>query len=157
MATLETQGRPARLLLVEDNYADVLLTREAFRTAKVANALDVAADGEEALSMLRLEGRHARRPRPDLILLDLNLPRMDGREMLDALRADHELQGIPVIVTAGSKADIDALKASDLQANGYIVKPIDFDRLQEVVAALDSLWFTVVVLPRTQTIGPAHA
>ena len=145
--TISTVGRTAELLLVEDNYGDVLLTREAFRSAKVANNLSVAGDGEEALRMLRREGDYADHPRPDLILLDLNLPRMDGRAVLQAVKADPALRTIPVVVLTSSKADIDILKSYELKANGYIVKPVDFDRLREIVASLESFWFTVVVLP----------
>jgi chemotaxis family two-component system response regulator Rcp1 len=155
--TIEARGRPAQLLLVEDNYGDVLLTREAFRGAKLSNNLSVAGDGEEALSMLRREGCHAGQPTPDVILLDLNLPRMDGREVLQAIKADPELRRIPVIVLTSSKAEVDILKTYDLGANGYIVKPVTFDRLQEIVASIESFWFTVVVLSTTSVCEPVHA
>jgi len=145
--TIESRGRPAELLLVEDNYGDVLLTRQAFQSARVMNNLSVAGDGEEAMAMLRREGAHAAHPRPDVILLDLNLPRMDGREVLHAIKTDPDLQRIPVIVLTSSKADIDILKSYELNANGYIVKPVTFERLQEVVASIETFWFTVVVLP----------
>lgn len=145
--TIKGLGRPAELLLVEDNYGDVLLTREAFRDAKIANHLSVAGDGEEALRRLRREEGFGDHPRPDLILLDLNLPRMDGREVLQAIRSDPGLARIPVIVLTSSKAEVDILKSYDLKANGYIVKPVDFDRLKEVVASIECFWFTVVVLP----------
>ena len=145
--TVACQGRPAELLLVEDNYGDVLLTREAFLSGSLSNNLAVAGDGEVALAMLRREGPHAGQPRPDLILLDLNLPRMDGREVLQALKSDPDLQRIPVIVLTSSKAEIDILKSYQLNANGYIVKPVTFERLQEIVASIQSFWFTVVVLP----------
>jgi CheY-like chemotaxis protein len=151
MQTIEFLGRAAELLLVEDNYGDVLLVREAFRSAKIRNNLAVARDGEEALRILRREGLHADRPRPDLILLDLNLPRMDGREVLQAIKADPVLQPIPVIVMTSSKAEVDVLKSYQLSANGYIVKPVDFERLQEIVASLEMFWFTVVVLAPPQT------
>ena len=145
--TIEALGRPAQLLLVEDNSGDVMLTRAAFQDAKVANNLTVAKDGEQAMSMLRRTGPYGNQPVPDLILLDLNLPRMDGREVLQAIRSDPTLSRIPVIVLTSSYADTDILKSYDLQANGYIVKPVDFERLQEVVASIESFWFTVVVLP----------
>jgi CheY-like chemotaxis protein len=144
--TIEAAGRPAELLLVEDNYGDVLLTREAFRSARINNNLAVAGDGEQALAMLRREGEFASQPRPDLILLDLNLPRLDGREVLTAIKSDPALQRIPVIVLTSSKADIDVLKSYELQANGYIVKPVNFERLQEIVGSLETFWFSVVVL-----------
>ena len=145
--TLRALGRPAELLLVEDNHGDVMLTREAFRDAKIANNLSVAGDGEEAMRMLTRQGSHADHPTPDLILLDLNLPRMDGREVLQTIRADPRLERIPVIILTSSNADIDILKSYDLKANGYIVKPVDFERLKEIVSSIESFWFTVVVLP----------
>jgi|SRR5580700_4453920 CheY-like chemotaxis protein len=147
--TVEDRGRPAELLLVEDNYGDVLLTQEAFRSAKIGNNLAVAVDGEEALAMLRKEGRYHAQPTPDLILLDLNLPRMDGREVLKTVKSDPVLHTIPVIVLTSSSAEIDVLRSYELMANGYIVKPVTFDRLKEVVALIESFWFTVVVLPAT--------
>ena len=145
--TLDSRGRPAELLLVEDNYGDVLLTQEACQNTRMPNNLAVAGDGEEALAMLRREGRYADHPRPDLILLDLNLPRMDGREVLQTIKSDPALQRIPVIVLTSSAAEIDVLKSYDLKANSYIVKPVNFDRLQEIVASIESFWLTVVALP----------
>jgi CheY-like chemotaxis protein len=150
--TVEARGRPVELLLVEDNYGDVLLTREAFQGAKIANNLAVAADGEEAMGMLRRQAPYADQRRPDLILLDLNLPRMDGREVLQAIRGDPQLQQIPVVVLTSSNAEIDILKSYELKANGYIVKPVTFERLMEIIASLESFWFTVVVLP-TEVVG----
>ena len=155
--TIEWLGRPAELLLVEDNYGDVLLVREAFLSAKIRNNLAVAGDGEEASSVLRREGAHADKPRPDLILLDLNLPRMDGREVLQAIKADQELQPIPVIVMTSSRAETDILKSYQLSASGYIVKPVDFGRLQEIVAWLESFWFAVVVLPQATVCAANRA
>jgi CheY-like chemotaxis protein len=154
--TVETRGRPAELLLVEDNYGDVLLAREAFRSAKIGNNLTVAGDGEEAMSLLRKEGRFAGRPTPDLILLDLNLPRMDGREVLKAIKSDPQLQLIPVIVLTSSSAEIDVVRSYELKANGYVVKPINFERLQEIVSLIESFWFTVVVLPTTCSVEQAR-
>jgi two-component system, chemotaxis family, response regulator Rcp1 len=151
MPTVKSLGRPAELLLVEDNYGDALLVREAFRSAKVRNNLTVVGDCREALSLLRREGPHVRKPKPDLILLDLNLPRSGSCEVLEAVRADPELQLIPVIVMTSSKADIDGFKSHQLGANGYIVKPVDFERLREVVASLEQLWLTVVVLAQPQS------
>jgi len=157
MPTIELLGRAAELLLVEDNDGDVLLVREAFRSAKIRNNLSVAGDGEEALCVLRREGSYAARPLPDLILLDLNLPRMDGREVLQAIKADPELRTIPVIVMTSSNAEIDVLKSYQLSANGYIVKPVDFERLQEIVASLESFWFSVVVMAPLQAFEAADA
>lgn len=155
--TIERLGRPAELLLVEDNDGDVLLTREAFRSAKIANNLTVAGDGEAALRLLRREGPHAQQARPDLILLDLNLPRMDGRELLQEVKSDPRLQQIPVIVLTSSKADIDILKSYQLNANGYIVKPVDFESLEEIVSSIESFWFSVVVLSPHFTAEHSHA
>jgi two-component system response regulator len=109
------------------------------------------------MTMLRREGVYAQQPRPDVILLDLNLPRMDGREVLQAIKSDPNLQRIPVIVLTSSKADIDILKSYELNANGYIVKPVTFERLQEIVASIESFWFTVVVLPMTPAIEHIRA
>jgi len=155
--TVESRGKPAELLLVEDNYGDVLLTRQAFLNARVNNNLTVAGDGEAAMAMLRREPPFANQARPDVILLDLNLPRMDGREVLQAIKTDPNLQRIPVIILTSSKADIDILKSYELNANGYIVKPVTFERLQEVVAAIESFWFTVVVLPTAPAIEQTRA
>ena len=155
--TAQSQARPAELLLVEDNYGDVLLTREAFRGGRISNNLAVAGDGEVAMAMLRREAPYTMQPRPDVILLDLNLPRMDGREVLHAIKTDPALQRIPVIILSSSKAEIDILKSYELNANGYIVKPVTFERLQEVVAAIESFWFTVVVLPTSVGAELTHA
>jgi CheY-like chemotaxis protein len=155
--TIEARGRSAELLLIEDNYGDVLLTREAFRSARISNNLAVAGDGEEALAMLRREGPYADQAMPDVILLDLNLPRMDGREVLQVIKNDPRLQRIPVIVLSSSKADVDILKTYDLGANGYIVKPVTFERLQEIVASIESFWFSVVVLSTTPVCEPVRA
>jgi chemotaxis family two-component system response regulator Rcp1 len=144
--SIEDLGRRAELLLVEDNYGDVLLTREAFRSAKLSNNLAVAGDGEEALMMLRRQGPYAAQPKPDLVLLDLNLPRMDGREVLKTVKSDPVLRTIPVIVLTSSKAEIDILKSYKLNANGYIVKPVNFEQLLEIVASIETFWFSVVVL-----------
>jgi CheY-like chemotaxis protein len=155
--TVEARGRPAELLLIEDNYGDVLLTREAFRSAKLGNNLAVAADGEIALAMLRRQGSYVNQPTPDVILLDLNLPRMDGREVLQAIKGDPQFQRIPVIVLTSSRAEIDILKTYELGANGYIVKPVTFERLQEIVASIESFWFSVVVLAGVSSLAQTRA
>jgi|SRR5665213_597947 chemotaxis family two-component system response regulator Rcp1 len=155
--TFESRGRPAQLLLIEDNHGDALLTREAFRAAKIANRLSVARDGEEAMSMLGRQGLHADQPRPDLIMLDLTLPRMDGRAVLEAIKGDAGLRSIPVIMLTGSQADIDICKSYELRANGYIVKPINFDRLQEIVTSIESFWLNLVVLPATPAFEQTRA
>jgi chemotaxis family two-component system response regulator Rcp1 len=145
--TLDRLGRPIELLLVEDNYGDVLLTREACASSNTPIKVAVAEDGEQALSMLRREGRHAEQARPDLILLDLNLPRMDGREVLRTIKGDPSLGRIPVIVLTSSAAEIDVLKSYDLKANSYIVKPSNFDQLQGIVDTIESYWLNIVAHP----------
>jgi CheY-like chemotaxis protein len=136
-----------RILMVEDNEGDVLLTTEAFRAAKVANNISVARDGVEAMDFLHRRGAFASAPRPDLILLDLNLPRRDGRQVLADIKADADLRSIPVVILTSSKAEEDVVKAYELAANCYITKPVDFSSLMRVVNAIESFWLTVVSLP----------
>ena len=144
---IETYARPVELLLVEDNDGDVLLTRETLRGAKITNTLTVASDGEEALGRLKGWAPFEGCLRPDVILLDLNLPRMDGRELLKTIRADPELRAIPVLVLTGSDSDVEMLAVRRLQADGFIVKPIDFDRLTRALSSIPAFGFTLVVLP----------
>ncbi len=141
------QGRPIVILLVEDNAGDVRLTREAFREGKVGNELAVATDGVEALAFLRREPPHANAPRPDLILLDLNIPKMDGRQVLAEIKSDPSLRRIPVVILTTSKAEEDVARSYDLHANCYITKPVDFDKFLAVVRSIDDFWLTVVDLP----------
>ncbi len=136
------------ILLVEDNPGDVDLTREALEDAKVRNCLHVAEDGEEALDFLYKRGKFAGVPRPDLILLDLNLPKKDGREVLKEIKADPELTDIPVVVLTTSQADEDILRAYQLHANCYISKPVNFKQFLTVVKAIEEFWLTVVKLPK---------
>ncbi|MFY0583805.1 response regulator [Cystobacter fuscus] len=143
----ESLGRPIEILLVEDNPGDVRLTIEALKEGKVSSRLSVARDGVEALAFLRREGAHASAPRPDLILLDLNLPRRDGREVLAEIKADAELRRIPVVVLTTSKAEEDILRTYDLHANCYINKPVDLDQFISVVRSIDDFWLSVVRLP----------
>ncbi len=135
------------ILLVEDNPGDADLVREALRDNKVCNELHVMPDGVEALAFLRRQGRHARAPRPDLILLDLNLPRKDGREVLQEIKADHDLKRIPVVVLTTSKQEQDILSAYNLNANCYVTKPMDLDQFLHVVRSIDTFWFSIVSLP----------
>lgn len=135
------------ILLVEDSPGDVRLTREALREARVANRLSVVGDGIETMQFLRQEGKYATAPRPDLILLDLNLPRMDGREVLAAIKADPSFRTIPVVVLTTSEAESDVLRSYDLHANCYLVKPVDVDRFFEQVGRLEGFWLAVVRLP----------
>lgn len=140
-------GRPIEILLVEDNPGDVRLTIESLRETKVRNNLRVARDGVEALAMLRREGPHAEFVRPDLILLDLNLPRKDGREVLADIKADPQLRTIPVVVLTTSRAEQDVLRSYELQANCYITKPVDLEQFMTVVRSIEDFWLTIVTLP----------
>ena len=140
-------SRPVEILLVEDNPGDVRLTREALREGKVRNNLHVAADGVEALHFLRKEGRFADAVRPDLILLDLNLPKKDGREVLEDIKSDPDLRYIPVVVLTSSQAEQDILRAYDLHANCSVTKPVDLDQFIHVVRSIEDFWFTIVKLP----------
>jgi len=140
-------GRPIEILLVEDNPGDVRLTREALRDARVNHNLNVVMDGVAALEFLHRQGQHGEAPRPDVILLDLNLPRKDGREVLAEIKNDEHLRRIPVVVLTTSQAEEDILRAYDLRANCYVAKPVDLDQFIEVVQAIDIFWFTIVALP----------
>ena len=140
--------RPIDILLVEDSPTDVLLAREALEHAKVLNTLHVVDDGVEAIQFLRREPPFENVPRPDLILLDLNLPRKDGREVLADIKTDEHLKRIPVVVLTTSQAEEDVHKAYGLHANCYISKPVDFHQFTNVVRAIESFWFTVVSLPQ---------
>jgi two-component system, chemotaxis family, response regulator Rcp1 len=142
-----TVSRPIEVLLVEDNPGDVRLTREALKEGKVSNNLAVAENGVEALAYLRREGQYVDSVRPDLILLDLNLPRKDGREVLEEIKADASLRNIPVVVLTSSEAEQDILRAYELHANCYISKPVDLDQFVKVVKSIEDFWFTIVKLP----------
>ena len=145
--TGRADGKPIEILMVEDNLGDIRLAKEALAEAKVRNNMAVAEDGEEAMGILRREGKYAEAPRPDLILLDLNLPKKDGREVLSEIKDDPQLRRIPVVVLTTSQAEQDIVKSYDLHANAYVVKPVELNRFIDVVKAVDSFWFTVVVLP----------
>ncbi len=138
---------PIEILLIEDSAADVRLTMEALKEAKVANRLSVVDDGVKAIDFLYRRGAYADAPMPDLILLDLNLPRKDGREVLAEIKADVNLRRIPVVVLTTSHAEEDILRAYDLHANCYITKPVDFDQFMVVVQTIEDFWLTVVKLP----------
>ena len=140
--------RPIEVLLVEDDPGDVMMTREAFQDYKLHNQLHVVSDGAEAMAFLRQEGEYAGRPRPDLVLLDLNLPRMDGRQVLEAIKSDPELASIPVVVLTTSENEDDVLRSYSLHANAYVTKPVDFARFIEVIRQIDDFFVTVVRLPR---------
>jgi len=138
---------PIEVLLVEDDPGDILMTREAFDEHKVRNRLNVVSDGVEALAYLRREGKYADAVRPDLVLLDLNLPRRDGREVLAEIKKDEDLHHIPVVVLTTSQADEDILCSYQLHANSYVSKPVDFDRFISVVRQIDDFFVSVVKLP----------
>jgi CheY-like chemotaxis protein len=139
--------RPIEILLVEDNPGDVRLTREIFKAARIRNIIHTVEDGVEAMEYLRNQGKYADAAKPDLILLDLNLPRKDGREVLAEIKTDDELKRIPVVVLTISKAEEDILKTYSLHANCYITKPVDLDQFIKVVASIEDFWLSVVKLP----------
>ena len=143
----EINAKPVEVLLVEDNPGDVRLTREALKDSKVLNKLHVVEDGEAALAFLRQEGAYANAPRPDLILLDLNMPRKDGREVLSIIKADENLKQIPVVILTTSDSEEDILKSYNLNANCYVTKPVDFEKFIMVVKAIEEFWLTIVKLP----------
>lgn len=135
------------ILIVEDNPADLRLTVEAFKDANILNHINVAKDGVEAMAFLRHEGNYNDAPRPDLILLDLNMPKMDGREVLKKIKNDSELKRIPVVVLTTSADDKDVLRAYDSFVNAYVTKPVDLDQFMKIVKAIDDFWLSVVKLP----------
>ncbi len=140
-------GEPVEILLVEDNAGDVRLTREAFKEGRVRNNLYVVTDGVDAMAFLRREGPYATMPHPDLILLDLNLPRKDGRQVLAEIKQDPDLKRIPVVVLTTSQAEEDILKSYNLHANCYITKPVDLGKFLSVIRSLENFWLTIVRLP----------
>ena len=140
-------GKPVEILLVEDNLGDVRLTQEALNDGKVRNNMHVVEDGVEAVAFLRREGKYADAPRPDLILLDLNMPKKDGREVLAEIKTDEDRKRIPVVVLTTSKAEQDIFRAYDQHANCYITKPVDLDQFIKIVKGIEEFWFTIVKLP----------
>ncbi len=138
---------PIEILLVEDNTGDVRLTQEALKEAKVHNHLTVASDGVEALAILRKQGNYAAAVTPDIILLDLNLPKMSGTEVLAQIKKDEALKQIPVVIVTSSKAEEDVAKSYNLHANCYVTKPIDLDQFIKMVRSIEDFWFTIVRLP----------
>ncbi len=143
----ETGGKVIDILLVEDNPGDVRLAREALKESKIRNTLYVVEDGVEAMDFLRRRGRHPGAPRPDLILLDLNLPRKSGREVLAEVKADEDLKRVPVVILTVSKAEEDIVKCYDHHANCYITKPLDFNQFMNVTKSIEEFWLTIVKLP----------
>jgi CheY-like chemotaxis protein len=140
--------QPIEVLLVEDDPGDVLMTREAFANYRIANRLNVVTNGEDAIAYMRKQGEFADVPTPDLVLLDLNLPRRDGREVLREIKADPVLRRVPVVVLTTSEAEEDVLASYELHANAFVSKPVDFDRFVKAVRAIDDFFITVVRLPR---------
>ncbi len=147
MSSPNNNSRTIVILLVEDNPGDARLTMEAMRDTKMSNLIHVVEDGVEAMTFLRREGRYSEAPRPDLILLDLNLPKKDGRAVLAEIKTDPDLKRIPVVVLTTSNAEEDVLKAYDLHANAYVSKPVDLQQFMKIVALIDEFWFNVVTLP----------
>ena len=135
------------ILLVEDSPGDIRLTQEALKESKISNNLHVVMDGEEAIAFLKKEGKFSEKPRPDLILLDLNLPKKDGREVLAEIKKDEDLKRIPVVVLTISEAEEDVLKSYNLYANCYITKPVDLNQFIKVILSIENFWFTIVKLP----------
>ncbi|CAG0941724.1 Response regulator rcp1 [Anaerolineae bacterium] len=140
-------GKPVEILLVDDNPGDARLAVEAFKEAKVRNNVHIVDDGVKAMAFLRREGEYTHVPHPDVILLDLNLPKKDGRQVLAEIKADADLKRIPVVILTVSKAEEDILKTYNLHANCYITKPIDLDQFLEVIKSIENFWLTVVTLP----------
>ena len=145
--TTNQTAKQIEILLVEDNEGDVGLVEEVFQEAKIMNNLNIAEDGEEAMLFLRKEGKFSNVSNPDIILLDLNLPGKDGREVLKEIKEDNELKRIPVVILTTSKAEEDILKSYNLHANSYITKPVDFDQFIKVIKSIENFWLDIVKLP----------
>ncbi len=144
----ENLGKPIEILLVEDNPGDARLALESFKESKILNALHWVQDGVEALAFMRRQGRYTNVPRPDVILLDLNMPKMDGRRVLAEIKSDDDLKRIPVVILTISKSEEDILKTYNLHANCYITKPLDLDQFMKVIRSIEDFWLTIVRLPR---------
>jgi two-component system, chemotaxis family, response regulator Rcp1 len=153
MKLIGGEGMPIEVLLVEDSPGDVRLTQEAFRDANKAIHLHVASDGVEAMAFLKREGVYARAPRPELILLDLNLPKMDGREVLALIKEDPNLKTIPTVILTTSEAEADIVKSYQLQANCYLSKPVQLDAFEALVKSINDFWLTKVKLPQQRQTG----
>lgn len=147
----QNKGRPVEILLIEDNYGDVLLTQVALNDAKIANNITVASDGEQALEMLRQEGKYVDYKLPDLVLLDLNLPKKEGKEVLAEIKSDERLKRIPVVILTSSNAERDVVRSYNLHANSYIIKPVNLEKFAEIVSSIESFWFTIVSFPEENT------
>ncbi len=143
------KARPIEILLVEDNEGDAFLAKKAFQKAKIINHIEVARDGEIAMDMLHKRGEYAEMKTPDIVLLDINLPKKDGKQVLSEMKGDEALKRIPVVILTSSSAEQDIVKTYELYASSYIVKPVSLEKFQEVVSAIEGFWFNVVVLPTT--------
>jgi chemotaxis family two-component system response regulator Rcp1 len=152
MKIIGGNGMPIEVLLVEDSPGDVRLTQEAFRDANISVRLHIATDGVEAMEFLRCEAAHRDAPRPDLILLDLNLPKMDGREVLAHLKADADLKTIPTVILTTSESETDIVKSYQLQANCYLSKPVQLDAFENLIKSINDFWLTKVKLPKKDRI-----
>jgi two-component system, chemotaxis family, response regulator Rcp1 len=148
-----SDGKISNVLLVEDSPGDVRLTQEAFREANPSVYLHVANDGVEAMIFLRNQGSHVHAPRPDMILLDLNLPKMDGRQVLAEIKKDDKLKTIPTVILTTSEANADVAKSYQLQANCYLTKPVQLDAFEDLVRSINDFWLTTVKLPQTRTVA----
>jgi len=144
---MSASEKTVEILLAEDNPGDVMLTKKALEQGKLANNLNVVTDGVEALAYLRQEGEYVDKPRPDLVLLDLNMPRKDGQDVLEELQDDTDLRRIPVVVLTSSESEEDIARSYELNANAYLTKPVDFDGFTEIVNRMENFWFKVVKLP----------
>lgn len=153
MTSIDANGRPIEVLLVEDNPGDVRLTQETFRDANQSIHLSVATEGAEAMAFLRREGAHVHAPRPDVILLDLNLPKMDGREVLVQIKKDEDLKAIPVVILTTSDAEADIVASYRLHANCYLTKPVQLKAFEELVKSVNDFWMTNVKLPKPRYGG----
>ena len=153
MRSIGADGMPIQVLLVEDSPGDVRLTQEAFRVANESIRLHVASDGVEAMAFLRREGEHVNAPRPDLILLDLNLPKMDGRVVLANIKADANLKSIPTVILTTSESEVDIAKSYRLQANCYLSKPVQLEAFENLVKSINDFWLTKVKLPQQRQRG----
>ena len=153
MTPIEASGRPIEVLLVEDSPGDVRLTQETFREANQSIHLSVATDGAEAMAFLRREATHVHAPRPDVILLDLNLPKMDGREVLVQIKKDEDLKAIPIVILTTSDAEADIVASYRLQANCYLTKPVQLKAFEDLVKSINDFWMTNVKLPKPRYGG----
>ena len=145
--TTKNKGRPAEILLVEDNRGDAILAQKAFTHATIPNHITVAANGMQAMEILRREGEYSHAATPDIILLDLNLPKKSGKDVLAEIKSDEKLKRIPVIILSSSRAEGDVVKSYELHANGYIMKPGTLEKYREIVSVVENFWFSMVILP----------